>query len=76
MRFPRCGLIVLPAAALAAAGWLLTGCGRQQSADPAATVSTPADRPVELVEVSAKGFEQAVQEQKGKVVLVDGWFLG
>jgi hypothetical protein len=76
VRFLRRGLIVLPAVALALAGWLLTGCGRQQSAETATSVSTPADRPVELVEVSAKGFERALQEQKGKVVLVDGWFLG
>jgi hypothetical protein len=28
-----------------------------------------------LAEASAQGIDQAIQEQKGKVVLVDAWFL-
>jgi hypothetical protein len=44
----------------------------------------PADRPlaqtptagVTLAEVSVAGLEAAVAEQKGKVVLLDVWFLG
>lgn len=45
---------------------------------PATVQKPPATStvPVELTPVSAAGLERAIAEQKGKVVLVDVWFLG
>ena len=42
---------------------------------PTATAPAPADA-VTLREVTVEGFQKALAEQKGKVVLIDVWFLG
>jgi hypothetical protein len=67
---------------------LAVGCGKpvpgtsQTSSAPTGTAATtPAPVPaaedkVELKELSAAGFEEAIREHRGKVVLVDSWFLG
>ena len=57
---------------LAATAGLLAGCGSTTTA-PA---PVPTARTVELTPVSARGLDQALAELKGKVVLVDVWFLG
>ncbi|MGL6095070.1 MAG: TlpA family protein disulfide reductase [Fimbriiglobus sp.] len=44
-------------------------------ADPDSQLPT-ATRPVELTEVSVAGLDAAVRENRGKVVLLDVWFLG
>jgi hypothetical protein len=63
--------ILLPAALLAVVG--LAGCGQRS----ATTVSqAPAADKVELTEATYAGFDQAVKEQKGKVVMIDIWSLG
>ena len=71
---------VLPALAPAVlAVGLAVGCSKPTvSTTPTSTVATtPAPEPkVELVEVSAAGFDHAIQGLRGKVVLVDAWFLG
>ena len=56
---------------------LLAGCD-SLSSGPARTPSTgPVQtRPVELVPVSVAGLDAALADLKGKVVLVDVWFLG
>jgi hypothetical protein len=62
--------ILLPAALAAVVG--LAGCGQRS-----ATVSqAPAADKVELTEATYAGFDQAVKEQKGKVVMIDIWSLG
>lgn len=58
---------------------LAVGCSKPTaSTTPASTAATaPApEAKVELTEVSAAGFENAIRGLKGKVVLVDAWFLG
>jgi hypothetical protein len=62
---------------------LAVGCSKPTasttpiSTTPTSTTSTaPAEAKVELKEVSAAGFEQAIRGLQGKVVLVDAWFLG
>jgi hypothetical protein len=72
MRLTRRGLVALPAAALALAGWTITSCG--PTAGPQPQVSTPAASRVELTEVTYQGLDAAVKEQTGKVVLIDVWF--
>lgn len=64
--------ILLPAALAAVVG--LAGCGQRS----ATTVSQApaADGKVELTEATYAGFDQAVKEQKGKVVMIDIWSLG
>ena len=64
----------------------LTGCesktGTGLIAPTAVTAPSPSGSspaPVEAVtlrEVTVEGFQKALAEQKGKVVLVDVWFLG
>ena len=49
------------------------GCGGPQP-EPTARVASAAG--VTLSEVSVAGLEAAIAEQKGKVVLLDVWFLG
>lgn len=56
---------------------LLAGCQSQV----APTTQTPTSgtvqtRPIELVPVSAAGLDAALADLKGKVVLLDVWFLG
>jgi hypothetical protein len=68
MRLTPRRIAALPALALASG--LFAGCGRA----PVAT-APPAEGPVELAEVTYKGLDAAVKEQKGKVVLIDVWFL-
>jgi hypothetical protein len=67
----------LPAALVAG---LVVGCGKPAPSSPqtstAATASVTEPAKVELKEVSAAGFEEAIRGMKGKVVLVDSWFLG
>lgn len=69
MRFTR--LILLPAAILTVVVGLV-GCGQRS----ATVTQTPADGKVELTEATYAGFDQAVKEQKGKVVMIDIWSLG
>jgi len=66
------------ATALAVAGCHTKGAG---SATPPTAGSPPVASPVPaeavtLREVTVAGFQQALTEQKGKVVLIDVWFLG
>ena len=49
------------------AAGLLAGCGSRSSAP---------DGPVELTPITYAGLDAAVKEQKGKVVLIEMWFLG
>ncbi len=65
---------LLAGLALAAA---LPGCTptTSVSAPPPATAPAPAEA-VTLREVTVEGFQKALAEQKGKVVLIDVWFLG
>jgi hypothetical protein len=51
---------------------LSIGCGGP-AAPQVARTAAPA---VTLAEVSVAGLEAAIAEQKGKVVLLDVWFLG
>ena len=66
---------------------LAVGCGKpapstsQTNSAPTGTAATtsapvPTEDKVELKEISAAGFEEALRGLKGKVVLVDAWFLG
>jgi hypothetical protein len=66
---------------------LAVGCGQptagtqSASSTPTGTAATaptpsPAEAKVELKEISAAGFEEAIRGHRGKVVLVDAWFLG
>jgi thiol-disulfide isomerase/thioredoxin len=60
------------------AGFLLlaAGCVPAPAGRPA-TLTPPADSPpVTLKETSVAGFANSLAELKGKVVLVDAWFLG
>lgn len=59
MRITRRGFFPL------AAG-LLAGCG---------STSNAPDGPVELTPITYAGLDAAVKEQKGKVVLIEMWFL-
>ena len=56
---------------------LLAGCD-SSPAPPARTPTSAAvqTKPVELVPVSAAGLDAALADLRGKVVLVDVWFLG
>jgi hypothetical protein len=58
---------------LTATAGLVAGCG-QTPTKP--TNPGPAPRGVELTAVSTRGFDAALAEMQGKVVLVDVWFLG
>jgi ABC-type glycerol-3-phosphate transport system substrate-binding protein len=69
MRLPRRGLL-----GLALAGGLLAGCGQTTVSTTSATTA-PAGT-VELTQVTYQGLDAAVKEQRGKVVLIDVWFLG
>jgi thiol-disulfide isomerase/thioredoxin len=40
-----------------------------------ATIAAAAPAPIEFLPISAGGFHDALTEQKGKVVLIDFWFL-
>ena len=65
---------LLAGLALAAA---LPGCSPSTGVATPPTATAPA--PVEAVtlrEVTVEGFQKALAEQKGKVVLIDVWFLG
>jgi thiol-disulfide isomerase/thioredoxin len=60
----------------------VVGCGTSFSTKsppsgraPATTARTLTG-PVEVAEVTSAGLDQAIQEQHGKVVLLDVWFLG
>lgn len=57
-----------------------TGCGGGTTTSPAATApstdTAANEMEIELNQVSASGFDAALEEQKGKAVLVDFWFLG
>jgi hypothetical protein len=66
---------------------LAVGCSKPTagtaptSSTPTSTAATspapaPAEAKVELAAVSAAGFEEAIRGLRGKVVLVDAWFLG
>jgi thiol-disulfide isomerase/thioredoxin len=56
---------------------LLAGCESYTGGPVRTPVSGPvATRAVDLLPVSVAGLEAAVAEQKGKVVLIDVWFLG
>jgi thiol-disulfide isomerase/thioredoxin len=63
------------AACLAAGTCLLGGCRRQQLAESRQSAERPAGpvQEVALRTIDAAGLAQAVQEQRGKVVLVDYW---
>jgi len=77
----RYALPALVPAALAVG--LAVGCSKPTaSTTPAGSpptevaATTPAEGKVELTEVTAAGFEEAIRGLRGKVVLVDAWFLG
>ncbi len=56
---------------------LLAGCASYTSGPARTPASGPVQtRPVELVPVSVAGLDAALADLKGKVVLVDVWFLG
>ena len=56
---------------------LLAGCDSRFAGPARTPTSGPVHtRPVELVPVSVAGLERALADQRGKVVLVDVWFLG
>jgi hypothetical protein len=88
MRVFRYALVALAPAALAVG--VVVGCGKPTTGPaPTATASTSttttaatakaapaAENKVELTEITAKGFEEAVRGLRGKVVFVDAWFLG
>lgn len=88
MRLVRYMLPAVLAVGLAAGcGQPNTGTRPANSAPTATAATGPAPTPtpaptpvaepkVELKEISAAGFEEAVRGLKGKVVLVDAWFLG
>lgn len=58
----------------------VVGCITQVGAPPVpptakATLSLPA-KPIELTEITVAGLDAAIKENKGKVVIIDVWFLG
>jgi thiol-disulfide isomerase/thioredoxin len=56
---------------------LAAGCDLHTAGPARTPTSGPVStRPVELIPVSVAGLESALGELKGKVVLVDVWFLG
>ena len=70
MRLHRGGLL-----GLVLAGGLLAGCGRT-TVSTAPAVAPAAGGAVEVTQVTYQGLDAAVEEQKGKVVAIDVWFLG
>jgi hypothetical protein len=60
-------------------GLLAIGCGASSEPVTEKALTAPAkstDIKVALTEISTVGLETAIQEQRGKVVLLDAWFLG
>lgn len=51
-----------------AAGLLVAGCSSKSG--------TAQDGPIEITPITYAGLDAAVKEQKGKVVLIEMWFLG
>ena len=50
------------------AAGLLAGCSSRSG--------NTSDGPIELTPITYAGLDAAVQEQKGKVVILEMWFLG
>ena len=46
------------------------------SSPPSETRTAQASAAIELLPISANGLENAIAEQKGKVLLIDFWYLG
>lgn len=69
---PALGLAL---AAGAGCGTPISTTAPQTGRSPTTYAKADPARPVELAEVSSAGLNQAVAGQKGKVVLLDAWFL-